>query len=89
MNEELTLALAKFFKEAWNMFTDGPGEDLQWLIERTSLVEEVIATQEDVDNDIAPEGCEAGDMFYVLSKLGHEAWDMVRKHEAKETKSDP
>jgi hypothetical protein len=81
MNEELVLAMAKFFCEAWESFTDGPSEDMQYLMEHTELVEEVIATQEDVDNGDTPEGCEEGDPYYVLSALGQEAWNLVHKPE--------
>jgi hypothetical protein len=79
MSEELTLVLAKFFVTAWNDFVDGPSERIQELIEDSDLVTEVIATQEDIDNGDTPEGIEEDDVYYVLSPLGQEAWDLVHK----------
>jgi hypothetical protein len=77
--EELTLALAKFFCDTWDSFIGGPSEDTQYLIERTPLVEEVIATQEDIDNGDTPEEIEEGEPYYALSALGEEAWNLVHK----------
>ena len=83
MNEELSLELAKLFRHAWNMFTDGTDELLHMLMvdSNTPLVEHVIATQEDVDNGDTPEGCEEGDPYYVLSALGIEAWNLSTNKE--------
>jgi hypothetical protein len=78
MSEELTLALAKFFVTAWDDFVDGPSEGIQSLIEGSDLATEVIATQEDIDGGEAPEDCEEGETFYVLSPLGQEAWNLVK-----------
>ena len=83
-DDELLIAACKFFALAWNEYTDGTPEDMQGLIENTVFVEQVEATQEDVDGGDLPEGCEVGDYYYQLTALGHRAWDVAQRDILKE-----
>lgn len=73
MDDELALALARLFVSMWDI----PGSDEYFC--DSVLVEEVVATTEDVENGKAPEGTEQGDHYYVLSKIGERAFDFVRE----------
>jgi len=83
MSDELTLELAKFFANAWEAFIDHNGYDLQTAVDGSGLAREEIATNEDIENGDAPEDCEEGDVYYVLTPLGLAAWKL-----AKEGKTD-
>ena len=65
--------LAKFFIAAWDAYCDNPSEELQWIIEETDLIARRSITQEDIDNDLAPEGHDVDDYMFVLTDMGKEA----------------
>jgi len=71
MPDDVTVALANFFHEAWERYIDEPTEDIEKLMMISLLVDEYEITEEDVANETY-EGDE-GDVVYVLSDLGKAA----------------
>ncbi len=70
---KLTEELAKFFVAAWDEYCDNPSEEMEWVIQETTLITTKDITEEDMANGIAPEGHDVGDHMYVLTDLGKEA----------------
>jgi len=75
MPDDVTVALANFFYEAWEHYRQEPTEDVEALLANCPLVEEYTLTEQDV-KDETYDG-EEGDTVYVLSEMGKVAWSMA------------
>ena len=76
-NDELLLALAKFFANAWDEFTESGS--LQSLMEDSEFTQEKTAELIDIENGDAPEGTEEGDLYYELNDLGRQVWKLAKE----------
>lgn len=72
--EELLKVLAKFFVNAWSMYTEND-LDFELLMENSGFVTEEEATE---DSEDVPEGVEEGETYYTLNTMGQEAWKIAK-----------